>query len=709
MSNSERIPDQLFWPDTALAEAVAVLSRSVGAIGVAPTDFGPAPPLSDWLLHERWLDSVAGALDVEVEAVAETAPQAERMLRHGSPLILRMPSGGQGRLLLVIGSRRRRVAVLTLNGHRHWVEITKICAELFPDRTAALPSGFVDAMRQAGASSERIQRAARAVANEAQVGVAYAWQVRTPVHRAFSSQLLAEGLPLWLAGYLLLQLAETLCWIASWWIIGAWALRGGDDPATLLPWAILLLCIVPLRMLSSAVSGHVARNFGVRIKQTLMIGALRISPDLLRVYGVGRLMGLVLESESLEIRAIKGALFVVQAVVELSVAVVILAYGVGGIGHPLSLLVWSGLTAVIAWRYLRTRITWAQSRLRLSEDLIEKMVGYRTRLAQQEGERLHEEEDARLAEYVEISTRLDRRAARLAILMTRGWLVIGILGLGPAVYAGRMDPGAIAVAVAGVVMATAAFAKLGMGYGQLAGGYAAWLALKDLLQAARRRWPTTAPSALPSLMGCVRNGAPVLDVRDLGFRYAASHDPILRRCDLTIGRGERILLEGESGSGKSTLAAVLAGLRSADSGLMFSRGLDQASLGLQTWRSRIAYVPQFHHNYIFNDTLAFNLLLAQEWPPTAEARKEAENMCRELGLGDLVDRMPLGLEEVVGESGWQLSHGERSRIFIARGLLQKADLLILDESTAALDPYTLQKVMSVVFARAPSAIVIAHP
>jgi len=71
--------------------------------------------------------------------------------------------------------------------------------------------------------------------------------------------------------------------------------------------------------------------------------------------------------------------------------------------------------------------------------------------------------------------------------------------------------------------------------------------------------------------------------------------------------------------------------------------------------------------------------------------------------------MPAGLMQIVGETGWRLSHGERSRLFIARALIQQADLLVLDESFAALDPDTLRRCYGCVAARVPSLLVIAHP
>jgi ABC-type transport system involved in cytochrome bd biosynthesis fused ATPase/permease subunit len=71
--------------------------------------------------------------------------------------------------------------------------------------------------------------------------------------------------------------------------------------------------------------------------------------------------------------------------------------------------------------------------------------------------------------------------------------------------------------------------------------------------------------------------------------------------------------------------------------------------------------------------------------------------------------MPAGLEQQIGETGWQLSHGERSRLFIARALLQSLDARILDESFAALDPETMTKVLSCVLRNADTLVVIAHP
>jgi len=204
------------------------------------------------------------------------------------------------------------------------------------------------------------------------------------------------------------------------------------------------------------------------------------------------------------------------------------------------------------------------------------------------------------------------------------------------------------------------------------------------------------------------NAAAAIDAQQLSFRYSNRDELVLHNCSLQIHQQDRILLEGASGGGKSTLVSLLVGLREPASGRLLADGLDRQTLGAEAWRKHIASAPQFHENHVLAETFAFNLFMGRRGIPGPQELAEAEELCRELGLGDLLDRMPAGTLQMVGETGWQLSHGERSRLYIARALIQNPEVIVLDESFAALDPENLQRAIECVLKRAKSLLVIAH-
>jgi len=273
----------------------------------------------------------------------------------------------------------------------------------------------------------------------------------------------------------------------------------------------------------------------------------------------------------------------------------------------------------------------------------------------------------------------------------------------------QSSPGTLAVSLGAIMLAFGALGKLTATFAYLAGAVVAWRQVKPLLEAARR----------PEAAGCVdlappvsrtkgsRSG-PLVVAQDLAFRFRDRAEPALQDCSFRIAYGDRIHLSGPSGSGKSTLVSLLTGLRAPASGVLLLDGLDRATLGADAWRRRVVAAPQFHENHVFTKSLAFNLLMGRRWPPRPEDLELAESVCRRLELGDLLDRMPGGLFQLVGETGWQLSHGERSRLFMARALLQGADLVLLDESFAELDPESLHHCLTQVAELAGTLLVVAH-
>jgi ATP-binding cassette subfamily B protein len=287
-----------------------------------------------------------------------------------------------------------------------------------------------------------------------------------------------------------------------------------------------------------------------------------------------------------------------------------------------------------------------------------------------------------------------------------------MVALAPVVMSGATSTFSIAITVGGALVGSEAVRKIVSSMIQMADTLIAWQRIHPLLKA-----NSDSPTPVGNFQAIAvqepgRDGAQsnkVIDLKDVQFQHRGRSQPVLQECRLTILSGDRVLLEGPSGSGKSSLVGIMAGLRSPDCGLLLSNGLDRQTLGVTGWRKRIAAAPQFHENHVFTETLAFNVLMGRRWPPCAEHLQEAEAVCKELGLADLLDRMPAGLMQMVGETGWQLSHGERSRVFIARALLQDADMVVLDESFAALDPASLRLCVDCVLKRSKTLLVVAHP
>jgi ABC-type multidrug transport system fused ATPase/permease subunit len=340
------------------------------------------------------------------------------------------------------------------------------------------------------------------------------------------------------------------------------------------------------------------------------------------------------------------------------------------------------------------------------------MLGHRTRLAQLPLERWHDGEDRRLADYAETSRVMDQRTMHLSALLRDGWLVLALVTLLPAFASGNTPSGTLAISAGGILLALRAFDEISVFFQQISLAAASFEQIRDLLRAVvRPELESKVPLEMEAgkLTPADDTGGTLIEARGLTFRHHARTRPVLENTSLQIARGDRILLEGPSGGGKSTLVSLLTGLRTPEAGVLLLRGLDRSTFGMSGWRRRVTAAPQFHENHVLNGSFAYNLLLGREWPTSIEMRDKARALCDELGLGELVSKMPAGLDELIGETGWQLSHGEKSRLFIARTLLQGVELVILDESFASLDPETMRVAVRCVLEQAPSVIVVSHP
>jgi ATP-binding cassette subfamily B protein len=616
-----------------------------------------------------------------------------------------------------------------------------------------------DLLTAAGVAPRRRARSAALRERLHDTEIGGIWLLRPGPGGSLRREIRAARLPLPAAAFLGAHAARQALSILSWWVLGTVVLSGRAGSARLAAWALLLATLLPLRAAELRAAAAFASRTAIAIERRLLAGILCLDPDLVRHEGPGRLLATVLDGEALELRLVTGSQALLVALAEISLAVPVLAAGAAGWRHAALLMAWLSLTALVARLYWRRRGRWTAARLALTWQLIERMLGHRTRRVQRPPAAWHTGEDPDLDRYLDRSRAMDRLSALLKVA-ARGWLLVSLAVLMLDPNAGRATA-LIAVSLGGLLLAGRGLGKLAAGLGDLAEAHLAWRSLAPILRAAgsakrgsrsedagafdpagkaaetsdqtagrpKGAEPWASPGASRSAAVDSAGGAafapapdeqsdPVLFAHQLAYRHRGRPGAVLRGCSLQVARGERLLLTGDSGSGKSTLASLLAGLRVPRSGVLLLDGLDRHTLGAAAWHRLAAAVPQLQDNHVFSASLAFNLLMGRDWPPDAAALAAAEAVCRELGLGPLLDRMPAGLEQPVGEAGWQLSHGEKGRLFVARALLQARPgpngplpplLLILDESLAALDPETLDRTLDCVLRRTPTLILIAHP
>ena len=189
------------------------------------------------------------------------------------------------------------------------------------------------------------------------------------------------------------------------------------------------------------------------------------------------------------------------------------------------------------------------------------------------------------------------------------------------------------------------------------------------------------------------------------FTYPQADRGALHEIDLAIRPGETIALVGPSGSGKTTLANLVPRFYHPDSGRITLDGHDLEALKLDSLRSNIALVSQ--DVVLFNDTVAANIAYGSMKRASEEDIVAAARAAHAL---DFIERMPQGMQTLVGENGVRLSGGQRQRLAIARALLRNAPVLILDEATSALDSESERHIQAALetLIQGRTTIVIAH-
>lgn len=215
------------------------------------------------------------------------------------------------------------------------------------------------------------------------------------------------------------------------------------------------------------------------------------------------------------------------------------------------------------------------------------------------------------------------------------------------------------------------FSKVQIRYQDMVVFESAYWSLKDSIETMKSEREVLTGDTLPELKRVIR-----LD----HVNFAYDDHQVLENISLDFEAGQITSIVGPSGSGKTTIVDLVTGLLRPQSGEVFIDHQPLSQINQKSWRRMIGYVPQ--ETLLLHDTIMNNVSLGD----TELSEQDVQGALRAAGVWEFVNRLPLGIQSVVGERGGKLSGGQRQRIAIARAIVHKPGLLILDEATSALDP-----------------------
>ena len=195
-----------------------------------------------------------------------------------------------------------------------------------------------------------------------------------------------------------------------------------------------------------------------------------------------------------------------------------------------------------------------------------------------------------------------------------------------------------------------------------------------------------------SASASANDDTPLLEFRNITFRYDNAESPALENISFTVHHGETLAIMGDIGSGKSTITNLIPRLFSIESGDILFKGTSIYEWNVDDLRSRIGYVPQ--KAYLFTGTVEMNIRYGAA-PNQDISVQDIENACRLSKADEFISRLEGGYQYIVSQGGTNLSGGQRQRLAMARALVRKPDLFIFDDSFSALDGTTERAVRTV--------------
>ncbi|RSL47167.1 hypothetical protein CEP53_010032 [Fusarium sp. AF-6] len=201
-------------------------------------------------------------------------------------------------------------------------------------------------------------------------------------------------------------------------------------------------------------------------------------------------------------------------------------------------------------------------------------------------------------------------------------------------------------------------------------------------------------------------GGITIELRDVRLRYAGRKTPVLNGLNMTIERGQFVAFVGASGCGKTSIISLLERFYQPEKGQILCNGKDISDVNIYTYRKHLSLVAQ--EPTLFQGTFRDNILLGID--PSTVTDDQLHSACRDASIHDFIASLPEGYNTNIGSRGVSLSGGQKQRVSIARALIRNPQVLLLDETTSALDSES-EKLVQAAFERAEKGrtmIAVAH-